>query len=136
MPFRLFRKWFPSLNSGTYLTLHNDLATFYLLYQKLPFLLPEASSLRPKAALFKLGFILSHLHATSFNFLQVFSNKDLRVPLPQGLLSLQSLKLPEERALIVELQAARPTFYRKKKPTVSPNSIKLLPCNLFKIMNL
>lgn len=125
MPFLLFRKWFPSLNSGTYLTLYNDLATFYLLYQKLPFLLPEASSLRPKAALFKLGFILSHLHETFFNFLQVFSNKDLRFPLPQGLLSLHSWKLPEKRALIVELQAVRSTFCRTK-PTVSPNSIKLL----------
>lgn len=125
MPFLLYRKCLLSLNSETYLTLHNDLATFYLLYQKLPCLLPEASSLRAKGPLFHLELILSHLHETFFNFLQVFSNKALRSLPPQGLLPLQSLKLPEERVMIVELQTARAIFCRRKQ-TVSPNSIRLL----------
>lgn len=124
MPFLLYRKCLLSLNSETYLTLHNDLATFYLLYQKLPCLLPEASSDQKHLSSI-LEFILSHLHESFFNFLQVFSNKDLRSLPPQGLLSLQSLKLPEERAMTVELQTARAIFCRRKH-TVSPNSIRLL----------
>lgn len=36
MPFLLYRKCLLSLNSETYLTLHNDLAPFYLLYQNFP----------------------------------------------------------------------------------------------------
>lgn len=88
MPFLVYRKCFPNLKSEIYLTVDE-----IMIWQHFTF--PSSSkafSPRPKATLFNLEFILTHLSETFFSILL----QRLGSPLHQGLLFLHTLKFPEE----------------------------------------
>lgn len=110
MPFLVYRKYFPNLNSETSLTIDEIMIWQYFTFPSSS----KAFSPKPKAPLF----ILTHLSETFFsNLLQRLGSALL-----QGLLFFHTLKFPEVRVMIWNYRQQRLVFCRRK-PTVPPNSV-------------